>query len=38
MEKLGHFPVTEDYTEFRKYLLPILEEIRQASATRAKVA
>ncbi|AIC29631.1 alpha/beta hydrolase [Rhizobium sp. SEMIA 4085] len=38
MEKLGHFPVTEDYTEFRKYLLPILEEIQQASATRAKVA
>ena len=29
MPKLGHFPVTEDYTEFRKYLLPILAEIQE---------
>ncbi|WP_445620215.1 alpha/beta fold hydrolase [Kushneria sp. Sum13] len=29
MEKLGHFPVTEDYEAFREYLLPILEEITQ---------
>jgi len=28
MEKLGHFPVTEDYDKFREYLLPILDEIR----------
>ncbi|KHQ49822.1 MULTISPECIES: alpha/beta fold hydrolase [Mameliella] len=31
MEKLGHFPVTEDYTKFREYLLPILEEIQAKS-------
>tara|TARA_B100000963_G_scaffold357922_1_gene381251 strand:+ start:119 stop:997 length:879 start_codon:yes stop_codon:yes gene_type:complete len=28
MEKLGHFPVTENYDKFREYLLPILDEIR----------
>lgn len=28
MDKLGHFPVTEDYTKFQPYLLPILEEIK----------
>jgi len=27
MKKLGHFPAMENYTEFRKYLLPILAEI-----------
>jgi pimeloyl-ACP methyl ester carboxylesterase len=27
MPKLGHFPVTENYDEFRKFLLPILSEI-----------
>lgn len=31
MEKLGHFPVTEDYGKFRAYLLPILEEIKAKS-------
>lgn len=31
MPKLGHFPVTENYTEFRKFLLPILEEIEGKS-------
>ncbi|MDW9246966.1 alpha/beta fold hydrolase [Burkholderia cepacia] len=31
MEKLGHFPVTEDYQAFRKYLLPILSEIKSKS-------
>jgi pimeloyl-ACP methyl ester carboxylesterase len=31
MEKLGHFPATENYEEFRKYLLPILDEIKQNS-------
>jgi len=28
MKDLGHFPVTEDYTKFREYLLPILEEVQ----------
>lgn len=32
MPRLGHFPVTEDYREFRKYLLPILSEIRDQSS------
>ena len=32
MPKLGHFPVTENYDEFRKFLLPILEEIEGKSA------
>ncbi|MBY3468718.1 alpha/beta hydrolase [Rhizobium laguerreae] len=32
MAKLGHFPVTENYHEFRKYLLPILCEIRNQPA------
>jgi pimeloyl-ACP methyl ester carboxylesterase len=27
MEKLGHFPVTENYPEFRNYLLPVLDDI-----------
>lgn len=31
MEKLGHFPATEDYTAFREYLLPILNEIHTKS-------
>jgi pimeloyl-ACP methyl ester carboxylesterase len=31
MEKLGHFPVTEDYEKFRNYLLPILAEIKSNS-------
>lgn len=31
MEKLGHFPVTEDYSKFREYLLPILSEIKEKS-------
>lgn len=33
MAKLGHFPVTEDYTEFRQYLLPILAEIHENSSS-----
>jgi pimeloyl-ACP methyl ester carboxylesterase len=32
MKQLGHFPVTEDYTKFRNYLLPILSEIKVKSA------
>jgi len=35
MPELGHFPVTEDYTKFRKYLLPILAEIQENSSTTA---
>jgi len=31
MSKLGHFPVTENYHEFRNYLLPILAEIKETS-------
>lgn len=31
MEKLGHFPAIEDYTAFREYLLPILNEIHTKS-------
>jgi pimeloyl-ACP methyl ester carboxylesterase len=27
MPKLGHFPATENYAEFRKHLLPVLDEI-----------
>lgn len=27
MPQLGHFPVTEDYTKFRKHMLPFLDEI-----------
>jgi pimeloyl-ACP methyl ester carboxylesterase len=27
MPKLGHFPATENYPEFRKHLLPVLDEI-----------
>jgi pimeloyl-ACP methyl ester carboxylesterase len=30
MPQLGHFPVTEDYSKFRKFLIPILDEIRGA--------
>lgn len=28
MKKLGHFPITEDYTKFREYFLPLLAEIK----------
>ncbi|NKL21225.1 alpha/beta fold hydrolase [Rhizobium leguminosarum] len=31
MAKLGHFPVTENYSEFRNYLLPVLSEIKNQS-------
>jgi hypothetical protein len=32
MEGLGHFPMSEDPVQFKKYLLPILDEIRARSA------
>jgi pimeloyl-ACP methyl ester carboxylesterase len=31
MEGLGHFPMSEHPAEFRRYLLPVLDEIRAAS-------
>lgn len=38
MKQLGHFPVTEDYTKFREYLMPILEEIRAKSGATPQLA
>jgi pimeloyl-ACP methyl ester carboxylesterase len=32
MPRLGHFPATENYPEFRKFLLPILDEIASKNA------
>jgi pimeloyl-ACP methyl ester carboxylesterase len=32
MEGLGHFPMSEDPRQFRRYLLPVLERIRTAGA------
>lgn len=29
MERLGHFPMSEHPAQFRRYILPVLEEIRQ---------
>jgi len=31
MEQLGHFPMSENPDQFRRYLLPVLDEIRQLS-------
>jgi len=31
MEKLGHFPMSENPAQFRQYVAPVLEEIRQSS-------
>ena len=31
MDEVGHFPMSENPTQFRKYLLPVLEEIRHGS-------
>lgn len=33
MPKLGHFPATENYPEFRQYLLPVLNEIAEAASS-----
>jgi len=30
MEKLGHFPISENPAQFRKYIAPVLAKIRQA--------
>ena len=32
MKELGHFPMSENPDQFRKYLLPVLEQIRKQSA------
>lgn len=32
MKELGHFPMSENPAQFRKYLLPVLEQIRKQSA------
>lgn len=32
MEALGHFPVSENPAQFRRYILPVLEEIRLSRA------
>ena len=34
MEGLGHFPMSEDPVAFKRYLMPILEGIRERSAAR----
>jgi pimeloyl-ACP methyl ester carboxylesterase len=31
MQEVGHFPMSENPAQFRKYVLPVLEEIRTAS-------
>ena len=31
MEKLGHFPMSENPAQFRSYVLPVLDKIRQSS-------
>ena len=32
MERLGHFPMSENPEQFRRYILPVLEKIRKLSA------
>ncbi len=29
MKEVGHFPMSENPAQFRKYIIPVLEEIRQ---------
>jgi len=31
MEEVGHFPMSENPAQFRKYLLPVLEEISHSA-------
>ena len=38
MAKLGHFPVTENYARFREYLIPVLDDIEERSASSAPAA
>jgi hypothetical protein len=30
MKEVGHFPMSENPAQFRRYILPVLEEIRLA--------
>jgi pimeloyl-ACP methyl ester carboxylesterase len=30
MKELGHFPMSENPAQFRRYILPVLDEIRQS--------
>ena len=30
MQQLGHFPMSENPAQFRRYLLPVLDEIKNA--------
>jgi len=32
MEEVGHFPMSENPEQFRKYLLPVLDEIHALAA------
>jgi hypothetical protein len=32
MEGLGHFPMSEDPSRFREYILPVLDKLRAARA------
>ena len=34
MKDVGHFPMSENPARFRKYLLPVLDEIQSAEAAR----
>jgi hypothetical protein len=34
MEKLGHFPMSENPKQFRTYIAPVLQQILQAETTR----
>jgi pimeloyl-ACP methyl ester carboxylesterase len=31
MENMGHFPMSENYELFKQYLMPVLDEIYEAS-------
>ena len=35
MEGMGHFPMSEDPQNFKRYLLPVLEDIEQRSQAKA---
>jgi hypothetical protein len=30
MKELGHFPMSENPAQFRRYIMPVLEKIRSA--------
>jgi pimeloyl-ACP methyl ester carboxylesterase len=38
MEELGHFPMSENPTQFRRYIAPVLERIAQQNAVRHDTA